>query len=110
MPADDGVGLNEDQRRPPAASRAGEQDPEHVVRGAKARPLDVLLQGSQLLTADLIVTIGETERVERAALARAVAPAMDDALVASALRWEYQPALRDGSPVKYAKIVRVEIT
>jgi hypothetical protein len=61
------------------------------------------------LTAELIVTISETGRVERAALTRPVAPALDDDLVASALRWEYQPARRDGSPVKYAKIVRVEI-
>jgi hypothetical protein len=61
------------------------------------------------LTADLIITIGETGRVERAALARPVAPALDEDLVASALRWEYQPARRDGSPVKYAKTVRVEI-
>jgi hypothetical protein len=61
------------------------------------------------LTADLIIIIGETGRVERAALARPVAPALDEDLVASALRWEYQPARRDGSPVKYAKTVRVEI-
>jgi hypothetical protein len=79
----------------------GEQAARVAAQHRRASPLP--------LTADLVVTIDANGQVERAVVAGAVSPALDEDLVASALRWKYRPARRDGSPVRYAKIVRVEI-
>ena len=49
MPADDGLGLDEDQCRPPPAPGGRQQDPKHAVTGAEVRPLHASLQGSQLV-------------------------------------------------------------
>jgi hypothetical protein len=49
MPSDDGLGLDEDQRRPPLAPGGRQQDPKHAVTGAEVRPLHASLQGSQLV-------------------------------------------------------------
>lgn len=49
MPSDDGVGLDEDQCRPPPAPSGRQQDPKHSVTGAEVRPLHASLQGSQLV-------------------------------------------------------------
>ena len=49
MPSDDGLGLDEDQCRPPPAPGGRQQDPKHSVTGAEVRPLHASLQGSQLV-------------------------------------------------------------
>jgi hypothetical protein len=49
MPSHDGIGLNEDQCRPPAAPSPSQQHPKHPVTSAEVRPLDRSLQGSQLV-------------------------------------------------------------
>jgi hypothetical protein len=49
MPSHDGLGLNEDQRRPPAAPSPSQQHPEHPVTSAEVSALDRPLQGSQLV-------------------------------------------------------------
>jgi NAD(P)-dependent dehydrogenase (short-subunit alcohol dehydrogenase family) len=49
MPSDDGLGLDEDQCRPPLAPGGRQQDPKHAVTGAEVRPLHASLQGSQLV-------------------------------------------------------------
>src|SRR5436309_14582569 len=49
MPSDDGLGLDQDQGRPPPAPGSRQQDPKHAVTGAEVRPLHTALQGSQLV-------------------------------------------------------------
>ncbi len=49
MPADDGLGLHEDEGRPPAPPRAGQQDPEHPVTRTKPMLRNAALQRSQLV-------------------------------------------------------------
>ena len=49
MPSDDGLGLDEDQCRPPPAPGGRQQDPKHAVTDAEVRPLHASLQGSQLV-------------------------------------------------------------
>ena len=49
MPSDDGLGLDEDQCRPPPAPGGRQQDPKHAVTDAEVRPLHAPLQGSQLV-------------------------------------------------------------
>ena len=48
-PSDGGLGLDEDQCRPPPAPGGRQQDPKHSVTGAEVRPLHASLQGSQLV-------------------------------------------------------------
>ena len=49
MPSDDGLGLDEDQCRPPPTPGGRQQHPKHAVTGAEVRPLHASLQGSQLV-------------------------------------------------------------
>jgi hypothetical protein len=49
MPSDDGLGLDENQCRPPLAPGGRQQDPKHAVTGAEVRPFHASLQGSQLV-------------------------------------------------------------
>jgi hypothetical protein len=49
MPSHDGLGLNENQCRPPAAPSPSQQHPEHPVTSPEVRPRDRPLQGSQLV-------------------------------------------------------------
>ena len=49
MPSDDGLGLDDDQCRPPPAPGGRQQDPKDSVTGAEVRPLHASLQGSQLV-------------------------------------------------------------
>ena len=49
MPSDDGLGVDENQCRPPPAPSGRQQNPEHSITGAEVRPLYASLQGSQLV-------------------------------------------------------------
>ena len=49
MPADDSLGLHQDEGRPPARPRAGQQDPGHPIARAETRPRGAL-RGPQLLS------------------------------------------------------------
>ena len=69
MPSDNGLGLNEDQCRPPLAPGGRQQHPKHAVTGAEVRPLHASLQGSQLVAEGkiledyvVVATAGEGDR------------------------------------------------
>jgi TonB family protein len=55
----------------------------------------------------LRVFISETGRVTEAELAPSIHPAYDKLLLAAAKTWQYQPALRNGSPVASEKLIEV---
>jgi hypothetical protein len=55
----------------------------------------------------LEVVIDERGNVESAALRKPVAPTYDPVLLAAAKSWKFQPATRDGVPVKYRKSIDI---
>ncbi len=69
MPADDSLGLDEDQGRPPAPPSTRQQDPEHPISGTQMR-LGRALQDSELLPqGDVLeheVVVAATSRHDRA--------------------------------------------
>jgi hypothetical protein len=57
----------------------------------------------------VVALISEKGLVEQATLSRPIDPVIDEALVASAKRWQFRPAQRNGVPVKYSKTVRLDL-
>jgi hypothetical protein len=55
----------------------------------------------------LEVLIDETGAVRQAALQRPIWPAFDAALIEAAKRWRYQPARRQGQPVRYRRLIEI---
>jgi TonB family protein len=55
------------------------------------------------------VIIDETGKVEKATMLRPIHPSYDTALVRAARTWTFKPALKDGQPVKYAKVIEVQL-
>ena len=55
----------------------------------------------------LEILIDEEGRVENAIVRESLTPPYDAALLAATRNWRYQPATRDGVPVKYRSFVRV---
>ena len=53
------------------------------------------------------VVINERGRVESATIRKSVAPAYDVALLAATEEWRFQPATREGLPVKYRRAYEV---
>ena len=47
--------------------------------------------------------------VESAIVRESIHPRYDDQLVSAARKWQYQPATLDGTPVKYRKLVQVNV-
>jgi hypothetical protein len=88
--------------------------PEIISQAVNRSPIEAWLIGLRKTSpdpviVDLSVTISESGEVERVALLRPVAPNIDRALLASAKKWRYAPARLNGTPVKFAKAVRVEL-
>ncbi len=57
----------------------------------------------------LELIIAEDGSVESAVLRRAISRLYDDLLLAAAKRWKYQPATREGKPVKFRKVIDISI-
>jgi hypothetical protein len=55
------------------------------------------------------VTIDEQGKVANVALPRPMLPAFDKALVKAAWTWKYRPALLNGTPVSFVKVIEIEI-
>jgi len=55
----------------------------------------------------LQIEIDESGRVERAAVLQPIMPAYDSRLVAASKTWKFQPAKKDGVPVKYRKTISI---
>jgi TonB family protein len=61
------------------------------------------------LTGRVRVIIDEAGKVERATMLRPLHPSYDTALLRAARAWSFKPALKDGQPVKYAKVIEVQL-
>jgi tetratricopeptide (TPR) repeat protein len=55
----------------------------------------------------LEVVIDETGNVKETRMRQAVSPHYDPALLAAAMQWKFKPAMKDGRPVKYRKLIEV---
>jgi TonB family protein len=55
------------------------------------------------------VVINEQGMVENAAIRSSIDPLYDTLALAASRTWQYKPALRDGTPVKFRKLVQVRI-
>ncbi|HXE79836.1 MAG TPA: TonB family protein [Vicinamibacterales bacterium] len=55
------------------------------------------------------ITIDERGRVERAEILRSLHPAYDRRLLQAAADWSYEPATRNGQPVKFRKVLRLTL-
>ncbi len=56
------------------------------------------------------IVIDESGRVERAAMRQQMSPTYDPILLSAATSWRYKPALRDGVPVKYRKLIQITVS
>jgi hypothetical protein len=60
-------------------------------------------------TGEIEVTIDERGRVIAARMVRPVHPVYDQQLVRAALSWTYKPALRDGAPTLFVKVITINL-
>jgi TonB family protein len=60
-------------------------------------------------TGSIEVMIDENGNVSSAELRQSVHSLYDDELLAIARRWKYKPAMRDGVPTQYLKIVEIRL-
>ncbi len=67
------------------------------------------LRNGVVLTGLVRVIIDESGKVENAMMLRAIHPSYDAALLRAARTWTFKPALKDGQPVKYAKVIEVQL-
>jgi protein TonB len=64
-------------------------------------------QGARRAVLDIVIDAGGA--VESVAVRQSVAPWYDELLIREAKRWTYKPATRNGTPVKYRKMVQVVV-
>jgi tetratricopeptide (TPR) repeat protein len=57
----------------------------------------------------LEIVIDEAGNVERAVMRQTVNAAYDPILLSAVINWHYKPALRNGTPVKYRKLIQVTV-
>jgi TonB family protein len=57
----------------------------------------------------LELVIDTDGRVESATLLDSVHPSYDQVLLRAAREWTYEPALKDGQPVKFRKVLAINV-
>jgi hypothetical protein len=55
------------------------------------------------------VLIDESGKVLSARMAMPVQPTYDKQLLQAALTWKYRPAMKDGTPARYIKVINVRL-
>src|SRR5262249_5214345 len=63
----------------------------------------------QTLRTIVQVTIDEKGNVTTVALQRSVKLSFDEALLKAARKWKYKPALLNGTPVPFVKLIEIQI-
>jgi TonB family protein len=56
------------------------------------------------------VVIDQTGKVTSAVVSKSVNPVYDRMLLAAARRWQYRPALQNGRPVRFRRVVSVVLS
>jgi tetratricopeptide (TPR) repeat protein len=109
---------------PPAPPPAPAPAPPLIVYGGEDRTVSVPvavaqdlppwrspgnLRSGTILSGLLRLIIDQTGKVENVTLLRAIHPTYDGTLLKAARNWTFTPALKDGQPVKYAKMIEVQL-
>ncbi|MGH9312502.1 MAG: energy transducer TonB [Vicinamibacterales bacterium] len=99
---------------PPAPIVYGGDDPRVTVPVAMVQDLPPWrspgnLRRGTVLSGLVRLIIDETGKVESVTLLRAIHTSYDAALLRAAQNWTFTPALKDGQPVKYAKVIEVQL-
>ena len=55
------------------------------------------------------ITIDEEGKVTAAAIQQPIQPAFDQALLKASRTWKYKPALLNGTPVSFVKVIEIQI-
>ena len=100
-------------RSGPAVYREGDADVVAPVTVRQVLPQWVVPQGTRpgawQPEAVLEVTINESGDVVSAILRKPFHPSYDPQLVKAAMAWKYEPARREGVPVRYIKLVAIRL-
>jgi hypothetical protein len=100
-------------RSGPPVYRDGDPDVTAPVTIRQALPQWILPQGTRpgawQPEAILEVTISESGDVVSAILRKPFHPSYDPQLVKAAMAWKYEPARREGVPVRYIKLVAIRL-
>ena len=68
-----------------------------------------LYQDKVMFSGKLQIDIDERGVVERAVIVETIAPSYDGRLLAATRTWKFQPATKDGVPVKYRKTIAIAL-
>jgi hypothetical protein len=92
----------------PPVYRDGEPNFVPAVAISQTLPLTHLAE-RRLWTGAVEVLIDETGKVVSARMAMPVQPTYDKQLLQAAVNWKYRPALKDGTPARYIKVINVRL-
>ena len=113
VPTRDGTSTSGDivaRSKPDAAVVYRDGEPNLVPPGVISQTLpQSRLAERRLWTGAVEILIDEGGKVVSARMATPVQPAYDKQLIAAALNWKYRPALKDGMPARYIKIINVRL-
>jgi TonB family protein len=100
-------------RSGPPVYREGDPDVAAPVTIRQGVPQWVVPQGTRpgawQPEAILEVTINESGDVVSAILRKSFHPSYDQQLVKAAMAWKYEPARREGAPVRYVKLIAIRL-
>ena len=57
----------------------------------------------------LEIVIDQSGAVESVVMRESINPRYDDQVIAAARNWQYKPAMLEGTPVKYRKMLQVDV-
>ena len=99
---------------PPAAVIYGPANPNVIKPVAVAKPLPAwhptVVEAKMNFSGEIEVVIDEQGKVISASIVRTVNPRYDPALLEAAKSWTFQPATKDGVPVRYRYTVGVTLS
>jgi TonB family protein len=99
---------------PPAPIIYGGDDPGVTVPVAVTQEMPpwrppTNIRNGVVLSGLVRVIIDESGKVENAMMLRAIHPSYDTTLLRTARSWTFKPAMKEGQPVKYAKVIEVQL-
>lgn len=95
-------------RRANAVYRDGEPNVVPPVAVSQVLPAAQVMQ-KRVWDGAVEVLIDRTGKVVTARMSESVFPSYDRQLIRAAMNWTYRPALKDGVPTQYVKIIRVHL-
>jgi len=91
------------------ASDADVAGPVTVRQDVPAYPALPTLVTTPIRPGVIEVVIDESGRVERAVMRQSISSIYDPMVMSATANWRYKPALRNGTPVKYRKLIQIAV-